>query len=113
MIIIFIMICLGLVFYGGYRYGSFHTLKENDTLRNQLQLQERFSRQWASEATDKYELSSKVAQQQTQGLGMTMHAVIQLLSTYQFQNAGSMNTQENEKVADIINKAKALAKLPE
>ena len=112
-IIIIALILLGLGFYAGFRYGGLHTSKENDTLRNQLMLQERFSRTWAAEATEKYTLSNQVATQQTNNLGSTMHMVIQLLSSYQLQNVGGLNRQENEKVSDIINKAKSIASLHE
>jgi len=111
MVVVIIIILLGLSFYGGYRFGSFHTAKENDTLRNQLMLQERFSRIWAAEATDKYTLSEQVAAQHVNNLGTTIHTVIQLLSAYQFQNAGNINSQENEKVSELIAKAKSIGTL--
>ena len=110
-IIILIIVCMGLGFYGGYRYGSFHTARENQTLRSQLILQERFSRTWAAEATDKYTLSQQVATQQTQNLGSLMHMVVQTLSIYQYQNAANLNQHENEKVSELITKAKSIGTL--
>lgn len=113
MTLILIIICLGLGFYGGFRYGAHHTARENETLRTQLALQERFSRTWAAEATDKYTLSQKVAWQQTQNIGSLMGTVAQTLSLYQNQNAGKIDRKENEKVSEIISKAKSLASLHE
>jgi hypothetical protein len=110
---IIVILILGLTFYGGFRLGSRHIRKENDTLRNQLILQEKFSRTWAAEATDKYNLSSQVATQQTQNLGATMHMVIQLLNNYQIQNAGTLNQQQNSTVSELITKAKSIGTLHE
>ncbi len=111
MVIILIILCLGLGFYGGYRYGSFHIARENDTLRTQLMLQEKFSRTWAAEATDKYTLSERIAAQQTTNLGTTINTVIQLLQAYQYHNAGNTNQHENEKVSELITKAKSIGTL--
>lgn len=111
MIVILIIICLGLGFYGGFKYGAYHIAKENDTLKNQLMLQERFSRTWAAEATDKYTLSQQIASQHTNNLGTTMHTVIQLLSTYQFQQGANGNQQSNDKVSELIAKAKSIGTL--
>lgn len=109
--IIVILISLGLGFYGGYRYGSFHIARENETLRNQLMLQERFSRTWAAEATDKYTLSQQIASQQTNNLGSLMNMVAQTVTQYQNQNAGNLNQQQNEKVSELISKAKSIGTL--
>ena len=111
MVIVIIIICVGLGFYGGFKYGAYHIARENDTLRNQLMLQERFSRTWAAEATDKYTLSQQIASQQTQNLGSLMNMVVQTLSIYQHQNAGTLNQQENEKVSELISKAKSIGTL--
>lgn len=106
-----IIIILGLVFYGGFRLGGLHRNRENMTLRNQLMLQEQFSKTWAAEATDKYSLSQQVAAQQVQNMGSLMNTVTQMLYNYQQQNAGSLNQQQNEKVSELIAKAKAIGKL--
>jgi hypothetical protein len=111
--IIVILLSLGLGIYGGYRYGSFHIAKENETLRNQLILQERFSRTWAEEATEKYNLSHQIAREHTTNLGAHINMAIELLNRYQIQNTGNLNQQQNEKISDIINKAKSIATLHE
>lgn len=112
-IIIGILVVIGITFYGGYRLGQFFIEKENDTLRTQLMFQERFSRTWAAEATDKYTLSYQVAAQQKTNLTETMQTVIQLLSAYQLQNTGNTPQLQHEKVSELIARAKAIGTLHE
>jgi hypothetical protein len=111
--LIVIILSVSLGGYAGFRLGGLHTARENDSLRTQLMLQEKFSRTWASEATEKYTLSNQIATQQTANLGSTMNMVIQLLSSYQFQNVGSINQTQNEKVSELIAKAKSISGLHE
>ena len=110
--IIVILLSLGCGGYLGFRLGAYHIRKENQTLHSQLQLQERFSRTWAAEATDKYTLSQQVASHQTTNLANTMQMVIQVLNNYQQQN-GTTNQLQNEKVSELIAKAKAIGSLHE
>jgi uncharacterized protein HemX len=109
LIILLILILLGLGFYAGFRFGSLHIAKENDTLRNQLSLQEHFSRNWAAEATDKYQLSTQLAREQTTNLATTMHTVIQLLHTVEREQSHTLNKEEQQKISTIINQAKQIA----
>ena len=106
-----VIIILGLVFYGGFRYGSHHTRRVNETLHTQLLLQEKFSKTWAAEATDKYNLSNQVNAQNTNNVGTTIQMVLQLLNNLQSQNTGTLNEQQNEKVSDLIARAKSIGKL--
>lgn len=104
MIVILIILCIGLGFYGGYRYGSFHIAKENDTLKNQLMLQERFSRTWAAEATEKYTLSQQVATQQVTNLSGTIQTLY-LLNNLQQNQAQTLDKIEQEKIQRLIEQA--------
>lgn len=102
------IIILSLVFYGGFRLGGYHMGKENNTLRNQLLLQEKFSTGWAAEATNKYTLSQNVAQQQTNNLQTNMNTVIQLLNTIQKEQIQTLNNEEQEKINQLIYQAKSI-----
>lgn len=111
LIIILIAVCIGLVFYGGYRYGSYLSGQENITLRTQLMLQEKFSQSWANAAQHTTQFTADIADIQTSNLATTMQSVIQLLHAYQLQQAGNSNTPQNEKVSELIAKAKSIGKL--
>lgn len=104
-----ILILFPLCFYGGFRLGSHHTRRENDTLRNQLILQEKFSRNWAAEATDKYTLVQHVGQQHYSNVSSTIQMVVHLLQTIQLEQGHNLSSQENEKINQLINQAKQVA----
>lgn len=70
-------------------------------------LQERFSRTWAAEATDKYTLSNQVATQQVNNVRDTMQMIVLLLGRVEQQQAHAMDNEEREKMDRIIEQAKS------
>jgi hypothetical protein len=105
-VLIFILISLGGGIYLGYRFGVYFVRKENIILQRQLQLLQGFSNHWAAEATDKQQLSQKIAEQQSNTISSTMGTVIQLLHSLQAHQSTGMNSQEKAKVESIINQVK-------
>lgn len=105
--IIVILISLSAGGYFGYRIGTHYVSQENDTLRNQLMLQERFSRTWAAEATDKYTLSNHVATQQVTNVRDTMQMVVHLLGRVEQQEANAIDNEQREKIDRIIQQARS------
>jgi hypothetical protein len=112
-IIVIALILLALGGYCGFRIGSHHIRQENLVLKTNISHLEKFCQVWAAEAAGSYNLSNQVSQMQTNNLTATMLMVIQLLNSYRSQNANGINTNENEKISDIINKAKSIASLHE
>lgn len=108
LIILLIIILLGTGGYIGYRLGTYYVNKENVTLRNQLMLQERFSRTWAAEATDKYTLTQQIAEQQIHSVRDNMQLIIALLGRVEQQEAHNMGKEEKEKINRLISEAKQI-----
>jgi len=109
MIAILIIVCLAVGGFLGFKIGTHFIQQENIVLHKQINLLDTYSKTWASEASQSYQLSNQIAAQQTNNLATNMHNVIQLLHSIQQQQAGTLNHQENEKVTQLINQAKNLS----
>jgi hypothetical protein len=108
-IILLILVTLSLGGYIGYRIGIYYVGQQNNTLLNQLQLQERFSLEWAQAASGSNQLYQNVAQQQTANLSTTMGTIIQLLHTVQHQpQSSSISPTDQQRIQNIISQAQTL-----
>jgi hypothetical protein len=107
-IIVCALILLPLAGYGGFRFGSHFIRQENLVLKNTIAHLEEINRVLAGEAAGLYNLSNQISQMQSNNLTSTMSLIIQLLGTYQIQNASTLNRHENEKISEIINNVKSI-----
>lgn len=104
-----ILLSLGLGAVAGFRYGGLHTRRENDTLRKQLMLQERFSQEWFSNATEKYALSQQIAKGQTEQVNTTLSTVIHLLNSIKIEQTQNLGKNEQHTIQKIIDDVKGLS----
>lgn len=110
-IFILILVCLSIGGFTGFKIGTHFIRQENITVLKQNALLQQFSNEWANAARNSTELTSNIAERQTSNLATTMQSVIQLLHAYQLQQTGNSNTTQNEKVSELIAKAKSIGKL--
>lgn len=108
MIIVIIIVSVIVVFFLGFKAGSYFINKENEVLYKQNTLLQTFSNHWANAARSQHELTQDIAEHQTSNLTSTIQAVVYLLSAFERQNAEALSSQENEKITQLINQAKSL-----
>jgi predicted negative regulator of RcsB-dependent stress response len=105
-LIIIILILLGAGIYIGYRISQSLTDHENEVLKKEIHLLNNFSEHWAREATDKYELTNKIARQQQENLTSAMQNFTQLMQSLKQTEIENTNQEERRKIETAIKQIK-------
>lgn len=114
---ILITLIIGLIggLIGGYRLALWLYKSQTDSLQlhnsrlreNATNLQE-YTKFLFNEITNKYSLSDKIIQQTTTSTSASLAQVVQLLQLILRQQSQSLSTEEQQKISQLINQAKAI-----
>lgn len=106
LLVIAILIALALSAYAGYKVGSYYSMQLVRTISEQNERLTAFSNAWASAASSTTKISGDVAQLHTQNVNASLQTILVLLGNVQQQQMNKIDSKENEKINDIINRVK-------
>lgn len=106
--ILLAIIMLALGCYIGYKAGKRQAEKELEIVYTQNALLQSYAQQWSDISSNRTNLIMDVAQHQTQTTGATINTVIHLLHSLESKAINNTDTEQQEKINQLINQAKQL-----